>query len=358
MAVYEWTRKTLRFRFDAGTSRGVYRTHDVWYILVRDAKGRVTGVGEAAPLAGLSREFESPAQYEAMIDDILTPANRGHALRMADLADKPSLLFGLETALRSSYRGSMKLFENAFTRGEAPVPINGLIWMGDFETMRARIEEKLAAGFRCLKLKIGAIDFEKELALLAMIRGMCPREKLTLRVDANGAFSPDEAMEKLEALDRFDLHSIEQPIAAGQFEAMRRLTESSPVPIALDEELIGVNDLPGKVRLLEAVRPHYLVLKPTLHGAMRGAKEWMRLAQKRGIGCWMTSALESNIGLNAIAQFCAETNPHMAQGLGTGQIYENNVALECLSLRGDEMHFDPAGAMVAVEEISRRIEAL
>ncbi len=230
--------------------------------------------------------------------------------------------------------------------------------MGDYETMRGRIDEKLAAGFRCLKLKIGAIDFDNELALLNRIRSTYPADRLTLRVDANGAFSPAEALDKLRALSVFNIHSIEQPIAAGNRREMRRLAEESPIPIALDEELIGVHDLPGKTDLLDQIRPQYIVLKPMLHGAMRGTREWMRLARERGIGFWTTSALESNIGLNAIAQFCAGTNPAIPQGLGTGQIYENNVPLECLRLAGDEMRFDAAGCAVTAEELARRIESI
>ena len=218
------------------------------------------------------------------------------------------------------------------------VAVDGLIWMGDFDTMLSRIEEKMAAGFRCIKLKIGAIGFEDELALLRHIRAHFSSREIELRVDANGAFSPADAMEKLKRLSELELHSIEQPIRAGQWEEMARLAADSPLPIALDEELIGCNTPEGKRKLLSAINPQYIVLKPSLHGGICGGNEWIAEAEKRHIGWWITSALESNIGLNAIAQWCATFDNPLPQGLGTGLLFTDNVEMP-LEVRKDCLWF-------------------
>ena len=212
--------------------------------------------------------------------------------------------------------------------------------MGNFDEMYRRIEEKMKAGFRCIKVKIGAIGFEQELELLAHIRQHFSPQEIELRVDANGAFTPLDAPRKLEQLSRFGLHSIEQPIRAGQWEEMRKLCQDTPIPIALDEELIGVNRPEEKARLLDTVRPQYIILKPSLHGGLKGAEEWIRLAGERGIGSWVTSALESNVGLNSIAQWCATLNPQMPQGLGTGQLFTDNIPYP-LDIQGDCLWFLP-----------------
>lgn len=330
--------RLLHFKQPAGTSRGTYTTRKVWYLHLTspDLPGRV-GIGECAPLPALS--CDDLPDYE----DILTKACRNveHGQGMLDteaLSAYPSILFGLETAIRHLHAGSWALSDTAFSRGEAGIPINGLIWMGDFRNMLAQIEKKMEAGFRCIKLKIGAINFEEELALLRHIRAHFSSKEIELRVDANGAFSLADAMDKLKRLSELDLHSIEQPIRAGQWEEMARLASESPLPIALDEELIGCNTLEGKQKLLSAVRPQYIILKPSLHGGICGGNEWIAEAEKRQIGWWITSALESNIGLNAIAHWCATFDNPLPQGLGTGQLFTDNIEMP-LEIRKDCLWF-------------------
>ncbi len=326
--------RLLHFKQPAGTSRGVYLTRKIWYLHLSspDCPGR-EGVGECAPLPQLS--CDDLPDYEQILRRVCDDfEQRGGVIDYDALRDYPSMLFGLETALRHFEVGDTALWDTPFSQGLAGIPINGLIWMGTYEEMYARIEEKIAAGFRCIKLKIGAIDFEKELSLLRFIRNHFPKEKIELRVDANGAFSPDDALRKLQLLSELDLHSIEQPIRAGQWDAMARLTAESPLPIALDEELIGCNTLEGKRRLLEHIRPQYIILKPSLHGGIRGAEEWIAQAERLGIGWWITSALESNIGLNAIAQWCATLSNPMPQGLGTGALFTDNTPMP-LHISGD-----------------------
>lgn len=246
----------------------------------------------------------------------------------------PSILFGLETALRHWHTGSFALWDTPFSRGEKGICINGLIWMGSYEAMYKQIQTKIEAGFRCIKLKIGAIGFDEELDLLRYIRARLTADEVELRVDANGAFGPEDALERLGRLAELGLHSIEQPIRAGQGEAMARLISASPLPVALDEELIGVHTRADKIRLLDALRPRYIVLKPSLHGGFAGCTEWIEEAEKRGVGWWITSALESNIGLNAVAQWCATWNPVLPQGLGTGMLFTDNVEMP-LEIRKD-----------------------
>lgn len=330
--------RLLHFKQPAGTSRGVYTTRKVWYLHLTspDYPGR-TGIGECAPLPALS--CDDLPDYE----DILAGACRrleqcGGELDADALRDYPSILFGLETALRHLLTGSWALYDTDFSQGKAGIPINGLIWMGDFDKMLSQIEKKMEAGFRCIKLKIGAINFEEELALLRHIRTRFSSKEIELRVDANGAFSPVDAMEKLKRLSELDLHSIEQPIRAGQWEEMARLTSESPLPIALDEELIGCNTLEGKQKLLSAIRPQYIILKPSLHGGVCGGNEWISEAEKRQIGWWITSALESNIGMNAIAQWCATFDNPLPQGLGTGLLFTDNVEMP-LEIRKDCLWF-------------------
>ncbi len=304
---------TLRFKFQAGTSRGTYTEHKVKYIELTDENDPThVGIGEYAPLPDLSPDTAS------------------------------AMLFAHETALWHYNRQTLRLSDTPFSRGEAGIPINGLIWMGHYDLMKQRIEEKISAGFRCLKLKIGAISFDDEISLLKQIRNRFPRETIELRVDANGAFQAgDDAMRKLDRLAQLDLHSIEQPIRAGQWEEMAQLCRNTPLPIALDEELIPTSfdtyTTTYKEELLDAIRPQYIVLKPSLHGALSGCDEWIRLAEQRGMQWWATSALESNVGLNAIAHWVAQYRPDIPQGLGTGQIYENNIEGYPLELRGDEM---------------------
>lgn len=329
--------KVLHFKRPAGTSRGAYTTRNVWYFLMIDEEQGKIGIGECAPLPNLS--CDDVPDYT----DILEKARR--SLELSGKVDYeqfqnfPSILFGMETAIRHFQQGGLQLWNTSFAKGEEGIPINGLIWMGNFDYMREQIEEKLEKGFNCVKLKIGAIDFDKELSLLASIRRYYGVEKIQLRVDANGAFTPQDALYKLKELSKYDLHSIEQPIRQGQWSEMKVLCEQSPIPIALDEELIGVNHLEQKKDLLDTIKPAYIILKPSLHGGIRGGEEWISLAKERDINYWITSALESNIGLNAIAQWCATLNSNMYQGLGTGLLYTDNVNLP-LSIEKDHLWFD------------------
>ena len=330
--------RLLHFKQPAGTSRGVYTTRKVWYVHFTSPEfpGRV-GVGECAPLPKLSCD-DLPDYGKRLADVCRWVEEQGGKLDGEALRDYPSILFGLETAIRHFFEGTWALWNTAFSRGEVVIQINGLIWMGDFDKMLVQIEAKMKGGFRCIKLKIGAINFEEELALLRHIRAHFSAGEVELRVDANGAFSPVDAMEKLKRLSELDIHSIEQPIRAGQWEEMARLTSESPLPIALDEELIGCNTLEGKQRLLSAIRPQYIILKPSLHGGFTGGEEWIAEAEKRNIGWWITSALESNIGLNAIAQWCATFNNPLPQGLGTGMLFTDNVDMS-LEIRKDCLWF-------------------
>ena len=331
------TPRLLHFKQPAGTSRGVYNTRKVWYIEISSMENpSIKGIGECAPLPNLS--CDDVPQYEEVLQQVCSRVAREGNIPTESLRNYPSILFGLETALRHYETGSLALWDTPFSRGEAGIPINGLIWMGNFEEMYRQIEAKMEAGYRCIKLKIGAIDFDAELTLLKHIRSRFSVKDIELRVDANGAFSPAEAMHKLDALSKLDLHSIEQPIRAGQWEEMARLTARTPLPIALDEELIGHNIPEIKKELLSAIRPQYIILKPSLHGGICGSNEWIAEAEKQNIGWWVTSALESNIGLNAIAQWCATLHNALPQGLGTGQLFTDNIDLP-LEIRKDCLWF-------------------
>ena len=338
------TTRTFHFKEPAGTSRGVYRTRVSRFVRVTcDDMPGIVGVGECAPLPKLS--CDDLPDYDAVLrchcDDVCACGG----IDVDALRDVPSMLFGLETAWRQLHAGgSLALSDTPFARGMEGIPINGLVWMGDFDTMAQRLEKKLAQGFSCVKIKIGAIDFSDEMTLIRRLRDCYGSDRIELRVDANGAFSPSEAMEKLHRLALNDIHSIEQPIMAGQWEEMARLCQSSPLPIALDEELIGVNTLERKRELLDTIRPHFIILKPSLHGGMAGCREWIALAQEWGIGSWITSALESNVGLNAIAHLAAEVygpDITMPQGLGTGQLFTDNIDTIPITIRGDKLWFLP-----------------
>ena len=338
--------KTLHFKQPAGTSRGVYTTRNVWYIVITDQENpKHFGVGECAPLPALS--CDDVPEYL----DVLTKTSRRleenmktnfeNALTsLESLQAYPSIRFGVETALAHYQARSLQFWHTPFSKGKEGIPINGLIWMGNFDEMYQRIEEKMQQGFRCIKLKIGAIDFEKELELLAHIRKHFTSEQIELRVDANGAFSPTDALDKLKQLSEYQLHSIEQPIRAGQWQEMAELCKNTPLPIALDEELIGINNRQQKIELLDTIQPQYIILKPSLHGGIGGSEEWIELAAERGIGSWVTSALESNIGLNAIAQWTATLMPTLPQGLGTGMLFTDNIDYP-LHIEGDCLWFDP-----------------
>jgi o-succinylbenzoate synthase len=316
---------TLKFHFEAGTSRGVLTEKTSYFVRI-EKDGKI-GIGEAGPLKGLSPEFEVDCterfrQIIQSLPDLPTELD-GISNYLKNIpVEYPSLRMAMEMALMDwMNQGNGLYFENPFSLQEQPIRINGLIWMGNPEFMRKQIDAKLADGYDCLKLKIGALDFEQELEILAEIRNRYHPADLEIRVDANGAFSVQEAVQKLERLAVYDLHSIEQPIQAGQWDAMRELCKRNILPIALDEELIGVQD---HTALLEAIRPPYIILKPTLLGGFQATNKWIEAAESFGIEWWITSALESNIGLQAIAQFTAGFSNHLPQGLGTGQLYTNN----------------------------------
>ncbi len=339
---------TLRFKQPAGTSRGVYQAHNVWYVVLRDIHDPShVGIGECAPLPDLSCDYDT--HYAETLSRFCQIMEERQQLDSEPLRSYPSILFGLETAMRHYRQRSWQLWNTPFSRGAEGIAINGLIWMGDYPFMLQQIESALARGFHCVKLKIGAIDFEKELALLRFIRSRYAANEVELRVDANGAFSSGEAAAKLEMLAELDIHSIEQPLRAGQWEEMARLCASSPLPIALDEELIGIHQPEDKRKLLEIIRPHYIILKPSLHGGISGCNEWIALARELGIGWWITSALESNIGLNSIAQWCATLGNPLPQGLGTGSLYTNNISLP-LEIRGERLWFHPGGVFPEIKD--------
>ena len=312
----------LNFKRHSGTSRGVLRQKESYFIELR--KGTQVGIGECGLLRGLS--IDDVPEYEDQLTTVcaaLTQEKDTTAL----CENFPSIQMGVEMALRSlDSKTPFSLFPSGFSEGKEPIPINGLVWMGSLDFMREQVFEKIAAGFDCIKLKIGALDFGKECQLLADIRAHYSAKELTIRVDANGAFSPTEAQSKLQILAGFDLHSIEQPIAAGQQNEHAKLCANTPIPIALDEELIGVKSLKAKAQLLDNLKPQFIILKPSLLGGFAASESWIRLAEERNIGWWVTSALESNIGLNAIAQWCATLNTTTPQGLGTGSLFTNNIS--------------------------------
>lgn len=330
--------KTLHFKEAAGTSRGIYLTRQIWLVVVKDLRSGHCGIGECAPLPRLS--CDDIPFYEDVLRIHCTKTEETGVIDYEVLRPYPSMLFGLETAFAQLRAGGIRLWDTPFSKGEEGIRINGLIWMGSFDEMYRRIEQKLEAGFHCIKVKIGAIDFDRELELLKHIRKHFPPEVIELRVDANGAFSCQEAGERLNRLSEYGLHSIEQPIRAGQWDEMARLCADAPFPIALDEELIGVYQREKKEELLDTIRPQYIILKPSLHGGIYGSEEWIELCEKRHIGWWITSALESNIGLNAIAQWCATLHPQLPQGLGTGMLYTDNIDSP-LYIKGDELWFNP-----------------
>ena len=367
----EISERTLHFKQPAGTSRGVYTTRHSYYLtLTSDEMPGVEGVGECATLPDLS--CDAKPEYEMTLRQVCQMVEQMGRIPYDMIRAYPSITFGLETAFASFFDEAKKklgamnlsegktsveilkeagvsvpmgmenlvnLFDSPFGRGEEGITINGLVWMGTYEEMLARLEEKLQAGFHCVKLKIGAIDFFKELDLIKRIRDVYTKEQVELRVDANGGFLPENAMSQLEALAKYDIHSIEQPIKQHQWPKMAQLCRETPLPIALDEELIGVNVRSMKEALLDTIRPQYIILKPSLHGGIYGCNEWIQLANQRGIGSWITSALESNIGLHAIAHYAAKVygpNVEMPQGLGTGQLFTDNIPMP-LEIRGDKL---------------------
>jgi len=327
---------TLNFRQASGTSRGVYTTRDSWFLFLSDGTG--TGIGECAPLPELS--VESLYKMNSKLLQVCEEIDYFCALP-EELHAWPSILFGLETALLDlKNNGQQLLYPSAFTRGEQGIPINGLIWMGTPEFMKQQIQSKLESGFTCIKIKIGALDFNTEFELLKAIRSEFSSGEITLRVDANGAYTYQTALENLKRLSELQIHSIEQPIEAGQPNEMAELCLKSPVPIGLDEELIGISSRIEMQKLLETIHPAYLILKPSLHGGFTTCEKWIEQAGKYASGWWITSALESNIGLNAIAQWTSQLNYNGEQGLGTGQLYTNNLDSP-LEILGDQLWHRP-----------------
>lgn len=339
---------TLRFKQPAGTSRGVYTEHAVWYVVLYDSlHPKHWGIGECAPLVQLS--CDDLPDYEVRLRRFCDLLEEG-LLDKEMLRPYPSMLFGLETAFRHYHQESFALWETPFAKGETGIPINGLIWMGRPEEMLKQVEDKINRGFHCIKLKIGALDFELEYRLLQQIRQHFPAEEITLRVDANGGFSTTEAPERLKQLAELELHSIEQPIRAGKWKEMATLCKETPLPIGLDEELIGIHNRAHKANLLDTIRPQFIILKPSLHGGISGSAEWIELAEARGIGWWITSALESNVGLNAIAQWCATLRTSLPQGLGTGALYTNNLEMP-LAIEGENLWFHPERPALTLESL-------
>ena len=311
----------LNFKNPSGTSRGVMTEKETWFIVIE--KNGIKGIGECGMLRGLS--IDDRVDYEEKLQWTCNNIALGQEQLWKLLMKFPSIQFGIETAFQSLENNNpFILFPSAFTQGLESIPINGLIWMGDKKFMKQQIEEKIASGFNCIKLKIGAINFDEELELLRFIRQNFTVEQVEIRVDANGAFNEKCALEKLDQLSEFNLHSIEQPISKNNLDIMASLCNNSPIPIGLDEELIGIFSLEEKEALLIKIKPQYIVLKPSFVGGFKGTKEWITLANKYNIGWWITSALESNIGLNAIAQWTFLQNNLMPQGLGTGGLYTNN----------------------------------
>lgn len=326
----------LNFKQASGTSRGVLRTKETYFLKVVD--GNKIGYGECAVFKGLSAD-DRP-DYEDKLDWLCQNINRNLDELLQELIEFPSIQFGLEQAFLSvKSENPFELFPSKFTESEDSIKINGLIWMGTEAFMREQIREKLNAGFSTLKLKIGAIDFESEISLLKSIRKEFSSEEIEIRVDANGGFLPSEAFEKLKRLSELNLHSIEQPIKQGQIAEMAELCSKTPLPIALDEELIGVFDVTNKQEILQTIKPQYIILKPSLVGGFKGSAEWIQLAEAQHIGWWITSALESNIGLNAIAQWTYTLKNTMPQGLGTGSLFANNFESP-LEVKGENLHYN------------------
>ena len=321
----------LEFKQASGTSRGVLHTKETYFLEITE--GEKKGIGECALFRGLS--FEDIPEYEEMLQWLCDNINENKKILRKELLHFPSIWFGYEQAMLNLKHGEDLYFPSDFSEGYSSIKINGLIWMGDATFLQQQIEEKLDQGFDCLKLKIG-VDWKAEKEIIQHLRAKFPKDELELRVDANGGFSVEEAKTVLQVLADLEIHSIEQPIKAGQISEMAELCKNSPTPIALDEELIGVLNFEDKKELLEKINPQFIILKPSLVGGFSGTDEWISFAESKKIGWWITSALESNIGLNAIAQYTFTKNAKIPQGLGTGGLFTNNI-LSRLVLHGDEL---------------------
>lgn len=327
----------LNFKRPSGTSRGVMTEKETWFLILKD--NDKIGIGECGILRTLS--VDDRPDYEEKLQWVCQNIHLGKDQLWEALMEFPSIQFGVEMAFLSlQSKTPFDLFPSEFTTGQKNMLINGLVWMGEEQFMKTQIEEKLAQGFSCIKLKIGAIDFDKELGLLRFIRQNFDAKTIEIRVDANGAFNSKEALNKLNQLSVFELHSIEQPIRKNNTDKMAELCKITPFPIALDEELIGVFGTVKKRKLLKEIQPQYIILKPSLVGGFKGTLEWISIAESLNIGWWITSALESNIGLNAITQFTFTLNNPLPQGLGTGGLYTNN--FDCpLEIEKGHIQFNP-----------------
>lgn len=325
----------LIFKTPAGTSRGILYQKKSWFIILES--NNLSGIGECSPIPGLSADHNT--DLDTVARDLSAFINSGHHPGEYDLSSYPSVRFGLETAMLDLKNGGKRMiYPSDFTAGIKSIPVNGLIWMGAREYMEKQIKEKIDAGFNCLKLKIGATDFETETNLLHDLRETYPG--IEIRLDANGAFKAEEALKKLDVLSEFGIHSVEQPIQPRQHRHLADICKRSPVPVALDEELIGMDDTGQRRKLLEEIKPAYIILKPGLLGGFAACEEWISIARTTGTGWWVTSALESNIGLNAVAQWTATLGSEMVQGLGTGTLYENNFPSP-LQIRNTRLSYSP-----------------
>ena len=334
---FSWIRHQLQFKIPGGTSRGVLRYKDSW--LIQISKDDQYGIGECSIIEGLSPE--SPQIVQNILEEIPQYLKMGKEFLLHRYAKAPALQFAIEMAFSGlNSHHPLLHFDTQFTHHQQTIPINGLIWMGNVDTMMTQLEEKINLGFSCIKIKVGAIDFESECNFLAHIRKRFHSSDLTLRLDANGAFQPEDAIQKLSRLSEYNIHSIEQPIAPGQWKEMATLGKTSPIPIALDEELIGISSKQEKVNLIQEIKPQYIIIKPSLVGGWQGSDQWVSIAEKHAVDWWATSALESNIGLNAIAQWVSTKQINRPQGLGTGSVFTNNIETP-LYISGQNMGFDP-----------------
>lgn len=328
----------LNFKLPAGTSRGVLKIKPTWFLVLKhDLTGNI-GVGECSIIPKLS--IDDKPGIEQKLEELVAEINGGNVPSINDYTEWPAIQFALETALNDlAYQENFNPYPGDFSNSKSEIPINGLVWMGNEKFMEQQIQDKIEAGFDCIKMKIGAIDFDTELSLLKAIRKKFSPEQIEIRVDANGAFSPDNALKKLEALSKFTIHSCEQPIKQDQWKDMAVISANSPIPIALDEELIGISDSAFQIQMLDFIRPQYIILKPSLLGGVTASDQWISLAEKTNIGWWATSALESNIGLNAIAQWVSNIETTMPQGLGTGTLFTNNIDSP-LTIKKGNLHCD------------------
>ncbi|MFY9242379.1 MAG: o-succinylbenzoate synthase [Polaribacter sp.] len=328
----------LNFKNPSGTSRGILKTKETWFIILEENGKK--GIGETGLFRGLS--IDDVTNYEEKLIWVCQNINLGLEKLLSEVIDFPSIQFGLEQAFLSlKSKTQFELFPSEFTEGKDVISINGLIWMGEKEFMKKQIKEKLETGFSCIKMKIGAINFDEEIALLKSIRKEFSSKEIELRVDANGAFTPENALEKLKVLSSLEIHSIEQPIKQGQVQEMAELCAKTPLPIALDEELIGVFSSKEKKKIIEEIKPQYIILKPSLIGGFAGSKEWIKFAEENNCGWWITSALESNVGLSAIAQFTYTLKNNLPQGLGTGGLFINNFESP-LQVKNGHLQYNPA----------------